>query len=140
MTHAFTTRRSSDLDICGQRSRRTDAGLIAGRVLERVPVEEPAGVREGDLVDLLLGAAGVLELAPEQLRRLRPGGVGVRVVALPGDEVDPDLVAELEARRIGDEARQDLLAEPVGGELALAEAVADPGLVLEVPVARKGVV
>src|SRR3546814_4499994 len=58
----------------------------------------------------------------------------VRVVALPGDEVDPDLVAELEARRIGDEARQDLLAEHVGGELALAEAVADPGLVLEVPV------
>src|SRR3546814_7610087 len=113
-------------------AQRTYAGLSAGRVLERVPVEEPAGVLEGDLVDLLLGAAGVLELAPEQLRRLRPGGVGVRVVALPGDEVDPDLVAELEARRIGDEARQDLLAEHVGGELALAEAVADPGLVLEV--------
>src|SRR3546814_7608852 len=73
-------------------AQRTYAGLIAGRVLERVPVEEPAGVLEGDLVDLLLGAAGVLELAPEQLRRLRPGGVGVRVVALPGDEVDPDLV------------------------------------------------
>src|SRR3546814_1747770 len=105
-------------------AQRTYAGLIAGRVLERVPVEEPAGVLEGDLVDLLLGAAGVLELAPEQLRRLRPGGVGVRVVALPGDEVDPDLVAELEARRMGVEAGQDLLREHVGGGLALPTEVA----------------
>src|SRR3546814_17898377 len=53
---------AGDVDIGGQRSQRTDAGLIAGRVLERVPVEEPAGVLEGDLVDLPLGAAGVLEL------------------------------------------------------------------------------
>src|SRR3546814_17883625 len=104
-------------------AQRTYAGLSAGRVLERVPVEEPAGVLEGDLVDLLLGAAGVLELAPEQLRRLRPGGVGVRVVALPGDEVDLDPVAELEARRIDDEARQYLLEERGGGEIGSTEAV-----------------
>src|SRR3546814_18756395 len=75
---------AGDVDIGCQRSQRTDAGLIAARVLERVTVEEPAGVLERDLVALLLGAAGVLEPRPGQPRRLGARGVAVRVVDPPG--------------------------------------------------------
>ena len=42
--------------------------------------------------------AGVLELLPGELGRLRPRRVGVGVVALPGDDVDADAVAQQQAR------------------------------------------
>ena len=77
---------------------RPDGGLVLGRVRERVPVEEPGCVLPGDLVDLVVGAAGVLQLLPGELGRLRPRRVGVRVVALPGDVVDADAVAQQQTR------------------------------------------
>src|SRR4051812_26283427 len=83
-----------DVDVGRERTQRADRRLLLGRVLERVPVEEPAGVLPGDLVDLVVAAAGVLELLPGELRRLRPCRVGVRVVALPRDDVDPDAVTQ----------------------------------------------
>ena len=42
---------------------------------------------------------------------MRPGRVGVGVVALPADRVDADPVAALEAGRVVDEAGDDALAE-----------------------------
>ena len=82
------------------------------------------GVLPGDLVDLVVGVhLGVLELLPRELRRLRPRGVGVGVVALPGDDVDADAVAQQQAGRVGDVAGQDVLAEHLGRQLA-AEVVA----------------
>ena len=111
------------VDVGRERAERPDGRLVLRGVGERVPVEEPARVLPGDLVDLLVGATGVLELAPGELGRLRPRRVGVRVVALPGDVVDADPVAELQARRVGDVAGQDVLAEHLGRQLP-AEVVA----------------
>ena len=56
---------------------------------------------------------------------MRPRGVGVRVVALPGDRVDPDQIAVLHAARVVDEARDDVLAEHVARPL-LAEVLVRP--------------
>ena len=64
----------------------------------------------------------------ELLRRVRPGGVGVRVVALPRDVVDPDEVPQLYADRVGDEAGQEVLAENLARQL-VAEVLAGPRVV-----------
>ena len=80
-------------------------------------------------------AARVLELLPGELGRLRPRRVGVGVVALPGDDVDADAVAQQQAGRVGDVAGEDVLAEHLGRQLAAeVVAVVQPGLVLEVAV------
>ncbi len=55
------------------------------------------------------------------------------VVALPGDGVDADAVAQLEPGRVGDVAGQDVVAEHIRRELA-AEVVVQPRLVAEVAV------
>ena len=73
---------------------------------ERVPAEEPAGVLPRDLVDVgIVGARGV-QLGQHLLGRVRPEAVGVRVVALPRDDVDADLMAQLQRRLVGDIAGQ----------------------------------
>src|SRR4051795_12567507 len=76
-------RHAGDVDVLGERPQRPDGRLILRRVLERVPVEEPARVLPGDLVDLVVAATRVLEFLPGELRRPRPRRVGVGVVALP---------------------------------------------------------
>ena len=58
-------------------------------------------------------------------RRARPRRVGVRVVLLPADVVDTDVVAQLEPDRIGDEAREDVLAEDISRR-AIAEILPRP--------------
>ena len=64
------------------------------RVRKRIPAVEPAGVLPRDFVDLVVAAARILEFPPGELGRLGPGRIRVGVVALPGDEVDSDAVAE----------------------------------------------
>ena len=56
------------------------------------------------------------------------------VVALPGDDVDADVAADLQRRGVGDVAGQRVLPEDVAREL-VAEVVAEPALVRVVPVA-----
>src|SRR6185369_17859418 len=91
-----------DVDICGLRAQCGDVRLLAGRAGERIPAEEPAGVLPGDLVDVgIVGARGV-ELGQHLLGRIGPEAVGMRVVALPRDDVDADLVAQLQRRLVGD--------------------------------------
>ena len=108
-------RHAGDVDVASARARSAPTVASSfGGVRERVPVEEPAGVLPGDLVDLLVGAARVLELLPGELGRLGPRRVGVRVVALPGDDVHADPVAQQQARRVGDVAGEDVLAEHLG--------------------------
>ena len=81
----------------------------------------------------VVGARGV-QLGQHLLGRVGPEAVGVRVVALPGDDVDADLVAQLQRRRVGDVAGQRVLAEHVARQL-VAEVAAQPLLVGVVPVA-----
>ena len=61
---------------------------------------------------------GLLELPPGELGRLGPRRVGVGVVALPGDDVDADAVAQPQPGRVGDVAGQDVLAEHLRRQLA----------------------
>jgi hypothetical protein len=49
----------------------------------------------GHLVDVRIGHLVALQHRPQFLGRAGPHGVTVRVVALPADVVDTDLVAEL---------------------------------------------
>ena len=55
----------------------------------------------------------------------------MRVVALPGDGVDTDVVAQLDARRIVDEAGDGPLPEHLAGQL-VAEVLVGPGPVVGV--------
>ena len=75
-----------------------------------------------------------IQLGEHLLGRVGPEAVGVRVVALPGDDVDPDVVAQLQRRRVGDVAGERVLAEHVARQL-VAEVAAQPPLVGVVPVA-----
>ncbi len=49
----------------------------------------------------------------------------MRVVLLPADVVDADVVAELDADRVGDEAREDVAAEHIARQL-VAEVLMRP--------------
>ena len=84
-------------------------------------------------MDLGVGAAGGLQLVEHDFGRVRPQPVRVRVVALPGDVVDTNTVAEQEPRRVGDETRERVLTEDLARELA-AEVVSEPLLVPEVTI------
>ena len=65
----------------------------------------------------------------QRLGRLRPGGVGVRVVALPRDRVDVRACARSgDAERVVDEAGDDVLVEHLARQL-VAEVLAGPGVV-----------
>src|SRR5262245_66410487 len=99
----------------------------------RVVTEEPTGIAPGDFLDDVIGESGGAELGEEYLRRGRPGGVGVRVVALPGDAVGADAVREVQRGRVGDETTQKVLAEQFrAGQTAEIEA--GPGMVPDVAI------
>src|SRR5260221_12192991 len=89
----FLPAHAGGVDILGQGTQGADRRPLPDGVLERVPGEKAGGVLPRDLVDLLVGAPGVLELLPGELRRVRPRRVRVGVVALPGDDVRADPVA-----------------------------------------------
>src|SRR5262245_30848652 len=74
----------------------------------RVVAEEAACVLPGDLVNLLVGQSRAGQLRMQQIGRVGPGAVGVRVVALPGDRVDADPFPLLEAGGLADEAAEEV--------------------------------
>src|SRR5271163_776249 len=89
--------------------------LLSPAVLERVEVVPAAGVLVSDLVDLVVGnACGHLG---KFLGSPRPRRVGVWVITFPRDVVDPDVVPEFDANRIGDEAGEEAFAEHLAGQL-----------------------
>jgi len=72
----------------------------------------------GHLVDVVVLHVEALELLVQLLRRGRPHRIGMRIVRLPGDVVDPDLVAQRDPDRIRDETRQEKLPEHLRRPLA----------------------
>ena len=115
------------------RSAPTVAVLLRG-VRERVEPEVPRGVLPRDLVDLVVGDAGAFHLAHHGLGRVGPDRIGVWVVALPGDDVDPDVVAHLERHGVAHVTGERVVAEDVARHL-VAEVVTQPALVHVVTVA-----
>ena len=113
-----STRHPVVIDVTRELPQSADRCLLLRGVRERVPVVEPAGILPGDLVDLLIGAPGSAELRSRRTRATRPRGVGVGVVALPGDDVHADPVAQQEAGGIGDVAGQNVVAEDFRWQLA----------------------
>ncbi len=91
--------------------------------IESVPAER---VLVRDLVDFIIGNA--VEDGTEFLGRVGPHRVGVGIVHLPCDVLDADLVSELDADRIGDEAGQEVFAEDVARQ-PVAEVLARPEVV-----------
>src|SRR6202020_2276901 len=121
------------IHVLGQGPQGGHGRLVLRRVLERIPIKEPARVLPGDLLDVRVAACGVLELLPGEFGGLWPRRVGVWVVALPRNDVDADSVAKLQPGRVGDVAGQDVVAEHVRGLLA-PEIILEPSLVLEVAI------
>src|ERR1035437_4239757 len=101
--------------------------LILGDVDKGVEGEDARRVLVGDLCDVLWRQS--VELRRQGLWPQRPGRVRVRVIAFPGDHVDVELVATLEAVGVGDEARDDVLEEHLAGEL-VTKVLVSPGAVL----------
>src|SRR5258705_7566678 len=130
----FLARPDGHVDIGPLGPQRSDVRLLARCACERVPAKEPAGVLPGDLVDVGVVGAGRVQFGQNLLRRVGPEAVGVRVVALPRDDVDPDLVSQLQRGLVGDIAGQRMLTEHVAGQL-VPEVAAQPPLVGVVPVA-----
>src|SRR5262245_59054129 len=96
-------------------------------MLERIELESAHRVLVRDLVDLVLGYA--FEAAPEELRRARPSGVRVRVVALPRHHAAAERPAVAHADGVVDEAGEDVLA-PHLARLLAAEVLVRPGVVM----------
>ena len=104
-------------------------------MLERVEVVEATGVLPRDHLDLVVGNLDRLQRLPNVFGRVRPRAVGVRVVTLPGDVLDTDVVAQPEAGVVVDEAGEDALLEDLAGEL-VAEVLQRPRAVTLVRVVR----
>ena len=104
-----------------------DRAAIPGSSGERVEGEVPHGVEVGDLVDLLDRQRGELRLV--DLRRIRPRAVGVRIVGLPADVVDVEVVDQADPDGIVDEAAEHPLAKDVGRAVALGKRVRGPARV-----------
>src|SRR5947199_2891397 len=102
-------------DLGPERPYRALLAWPEGVRVELVPAH---GVLVAHLVDVAVGHVVLGAHLGELLGRPGPGRVGVRVVHLPADVVDADLVAQLNADRIGDEASEDVAAEDVARPLA----------------------
>src|SRR3954466_3071419 len=78
----------------------------------RVP-EEASGVLPGDLLDVLGREA--LERLTDDLLRVRPGAVEMRVVGLEQEMVDADAVTQDEGRRIFQGSQVEVTLPDLGG-------------------------
>ena len=110
----------------GLGAQRADGALLLGAVRERVEAVPAHRVLVRDLVEV--GVGDRVRARPSRSSSsgaFGPRRVGVRVVLLPADVVDADLVAQREPDRVGDEAREDVLAEHVGRH-PVAEVLAGP--------------
>src|SRR5438309_8271392 len=89
------------------------------RAALRLETVEPGGIAAGDLEDVL--GAGVLEVARDDILRMRPGRGLVRVVRRPHHPVDADEVAVRDADEIVDIGRPHLPPEIFAGLQLLRE-------------------
>src|SRR5215510_10827619 len=92
---------------------RTHASASAAARLREGKAVEPRHVFPDDLPPLFLRDS--LEVALDDLPRMRPGRHGVRIVRGPHDVLDPDELAARDPNPIVDERREDLAPEVVAG-------------------------
>src|SRR5690606_39392872 len=92
-------------------ARGSSAGFVA--FLGTGEVEQTPPVPLDDLVRLVV--RDVLQQLADVLPAVGPVGVGMRVVALPHDLVDPDLLTPDDAFQVVDQAAVAVPAEQVGG-------------------------
>src|SRR5882724_8200053 len=94
-------------------------------------VEQSSGIQLDDLVHLVVGYIG--HEFRDHLPAVRPVRVGVRVVTLPRDLADADVVSQLDPGQVRDEAAPDVLPEQLrrSGDLVdvLIETMPLPGVV-----------
>ena len=105
-------------------AQRADAALLLASMLERIELEMLHCVLVGDLGDRL--ARERAEERRELLGGIRPVGVAVREVGLPAEIVDVEMVDQLDADRVRDEAAEHVLQEHVRRTRAVRELVAGP--------------
>src|SRR5882757_791465 len=82
-----------------------------------------------DLVDIAGGQRP--DAAPQMLRRARPRRIRMRIVRLPTDGVDPDVLSIAQSKVVIDEACDDMPSKHIAG-LFLAEIRMGPGPMLGV--------
>src|SRR5580692_7795633 len=127
---SLSYRRGRNVDIRRLRAQGPDSALTRRDVSEGVEPEVPHGVQMCDLGDLVIGQP--LQGRPQHLGGDRPSGIGMRVIALPGDVVDPYVVTKLDPRPVVDEARDDLPAEDVAWQ-AVTQVLPGPNALPRVP-------
>ncbi len=130
---AADAHQGAQVDAFGLGAERAHGAVLSGNILEGIEVEVLHGIEMGDLVDFIVGNA--VQASVENFRRLGPRGVGMRVVAFPGDHVDANFVSVLQPERVVDETGHDLLAEHVAGQF-VAEILMGPSLVVPIYVVR----
>src|SRR5260370_7029900 len=79
----FLPAHAGGVDVLGQGTQGADRRLLPDGMPERVPGEKAGGILPRDLVDLLAGASGVLDLLPGEPGHLRPRRVGARAPPCP---------------------------------------------------------
>jgi len=94
---------------------------------KRVERKVPHGVLVGDLVDLLVGERGELQLV--DLGTVGPRAVRVRKVRLPTDVLDIELVNEAHTYGIIDEAAENPLLEHISRPHGVRESLPRPARV-----------
>ena len=94
---------------------------------EGVEGEVPHGVGVGEPLDHVVGQAG--DDSRELLRRAGPRPVRMGEVGLPADVVHVELIEQLHADRVVDEATEDVPSEDVGRPGVRPEIVLGPSLV-----------
>src|SRR6266540_4261248 len=115
------------VDVGGLCSERTHRAPLRRAQRERVELVVPHRVAVRELVDELTIEVGEQHLEP--LGRRRPRAVGMRVVRFPAHVVDVELVEQLHADPVVDEAAQDPLPEQLARAQALWLLVAHPRVV-----------
>src|SRR5262245_66664711 len=92
---------------------RPHASASAAVRLRESKAVEPSHVLPDDLPPLFLRDS--LEVALDDLPRMRPGRDGVRIVRGPQEVLDPDELAARDPHAIVDERREDLAPEVFAG-------------------------
>jgi mono/diheme cytochrome c family protein len=103
------------------RDRKRASAQVPQGVIDSVEVVQPRHVRVRDLP--AVGLRHAIEDAFEDLTRPREGGLRVRVVRSPHQQIDADEVAVADAQAVLLEAQEDVAAEEVAGQHVAREAV-----------------
>src|ERR1700754_737793 len=109
--------------------QRTYRTVVAPEDRNGMVVEGAHGILMSDLVDVTGGKRP--DAAPQMLRGIRPRRVRVRIIRLPTDRIDPDVLSIAQSKIVINKAGNHMASKHITG-LLRAEVSACPGPMLSV--------